>query len=188
MTLPLRVNPAGGPVSTGIDASLGAAPPGCDEQSLIYREGMSRLAAAVNIVTTDGPAGLAGFTATAVASISDRPPSLLVCLNRTSGSAARLIANGVFCVNTLAAEHRALADDFAGRTGLHGEGRFARGAWGALETGAPVLEQSLTSFDCRLMEVKDVATHHVLVGEVVAVRLGGEKPSLVYVHRRYHAV
>ncbi len=36
---------------------------------------MARLAAAVNIVTTDGPAGRAGFTATAVCSVTDEPPT-----------------------------------------------------------------------------------------------------------------
>lgn len=188
MTLPLRVSTLGGLAAAGPGAAMGEGSPVSEEQSLVYREGMSRLAAAVNIVATDGPAGRAGFTATAVASISDRPPTLLVCLNRASGSAARLIANGVFCVNTLAAEHRALAEDFAGRTGLHGEARFERGQWGVFETGAPLLLDALTSFDCRLVEVKDVATHHVLIGEVTAVRLGGAEPSLVYVHRRYHDV
>ena len=49
-----------------------------------YREGMSNLAGAVNIVTTNGPAGKAGFTATAVCSVSDNPATLLVCLNRSA--------------------------------------------------------------------------------------------------------
>ncbi len=82
-----------------------------------FREGMSCFAEAVTIVTTDGPAGLAGATATAVTSVSDNPPTILVCLNRTSKSAPRFVANGVFCVNALMPEHRELADVFAGRTG-----------------------------------------------------------------------
>ena len=49
-----------------------------------FRNAMSVLASAVNVVTTDGPAGRAGFTATAVCSVSDEPPSLLVCLNRSA--------------------------------------------------------------------------------------------------------
>ena len=43
---------------------------------------MSCMGAAVNIITTDGPAGRAGFTASAVCSVTDTPPTLLVCLNR----------------------------------------------------------------------------------------------------------
>ncbi|MET0746456.1 MAG: flavin reductase, partial [Microvirga sp.] len=40
-----------------------------------FREGMSRVAGAVHLVTTDGPAGRAGFTATAVTPVTDDPPS-----------------------------------------------------------------------------------------------------------------
>ncbi len=48
-----------------------------------YRDAMARLGAAVSIVTTDGPAGRAGFTASAVCSVTDDPPTLLVCMNRS---------------------------------------------------------------------------------------------------------
>ena len=36
-----------------------------------YREAMARLGAAVNVVTTDGPGGRGGFTASAVTSVTD---------------------------------------------------------------------------------------------------------------------
>ena len=49
-----------------------------------YREAMARLGAAVNVITTDGPGGRAGFTASAVTSVTDTPPTLLVCANRTN--------------------------------------------------------------------------------------------------------
>lgn len=41
-----------------------------------FRDAMSKLAAAVNIITTEGPAGRAGFTASAVCSVTDEPPTL----------------------------------------------------------------------------------------------------------------
>ncbi|MDG9697424.1 flavin reductase, partial [Streptomyces sp. DH17] len=40
---------------------------------------MANLGAAVNVVTSAGDAGRVGFTATAVCSVSDTPPMLLVC-------------------------------------------------------------------------------------------------------------
>src|SRR5262245_60363290 len=82
-----------------------------------FREAMSRLGAAVHVVTTAGSAGKTGFTATAVCSVSDHPATLLVCLNRRSNSGAMLRNNGVFCVNTLRAGEENIADIFAGRTG-----------------------------------------------------------------------
>lgn len=48
-----------------------------DQQT--FRDAMSCMGAAVNIITTDGPAGRAGFTASAVCSVTDTPPTLLVC-------------------------------------------------------------------------------------------------------------
>ena len=50
-----------------------------------YRDAMACLGAAVNIVTTDGRAGRAGFTASAVCSVTDDPPTLLVCMSRGGG-------------------------------------------------------------------------------------------------------
>lgn len=40
-----------------------------DQQT--FRDAMSCMGAAVNIITTDGPAGRAGFTASAVCSVTD---------------------------------------------------------------------------------------------------------------------
>jgi flavin reductase len=78
-------------------------------ESPAFREAMSRLGAAVHVVTTAGAAGKSGFTATAVCSVTDQPAMLLVCLNRRSASAPLLAQNGVFCVNTLGAGEEAVA-------------------------------------------------------------------------------
>jgi flavin reductase (DIM6/NTAB) family NADH-FMN oxidoreductase RutF len=155
---------------------------------LRFREGMSRVAAAVHVVTTDGPAGRAGFTATAVAPVTDSPASLLVCIHAAGRSAEALTANAVFCVNALGISDRDLAEAFAGRTGLGPQDRFAAGRWGRLATGAPVLETSLAAFDCRLAEARLVATHYVVIGEVVDVRIGPHGTALVYRERGYHGL
>uniref|UniRef100_UPI001954C66C flavin reductase n=2 Tax=Enterobacteriaceae TaxID=543 RepID=UPI001954C66C len=63
--------------------------------------GMARLGAAVNIITTDGPGGRAGFTASAVCSVTDTPPTLLVCINRAASVHQAFRLNQVLCVNTL---------------------------------------------------------------------------------------
>ena len=152
-----------------------------------FRDAMSRLGAAVHVVTSAGPAGTTGFTATAVSSVSDQPATLLVCLNRRSNSAPLLSANGVFCVNTLRADEEAIADLFAGRTGNRAE-RFATGEWITLATGAPVLVTAVVAFDCRVIEIKAVASHNVIFGAVEAVRLGLPGAALVYHERAYKRV
>jgi len=156
-----------------------------EDAALLFREGMSRVAGAVHIVTTDGPAGRAGFTATAVTPVTDSPASLLVCVNASGRSAKSLTSNGVFCVNTLGADDWNIADIFAGRSNYQGEERFSVGHWETLATGAPLLRTSLVAFDCRLVDARLVATHHVMIGEVVEIRLGQSQPALVYLRRAY---
>jgi flavin reductase len=157
-------------------------------ESPAFREAMSRLGAAVHVVTTAGPAGKSGFTATAVCSVTDQPAMLLVCLNRRSNSAPLLSQNGVFCVNTLGAAEEKLADTFAGRGGVHFEERFSVGEWTTLKTGSPVLASAVVAFDCRTIEIKAVASHNVVFGAVEAVRLGPSGPALVYHDRVYKPV
>ena len=154
----------------------------------LFREGMSRVAAAVHVITTDGPAGCAGFTATAVTPVTDDPASLLVCVNTSGRSATALLSNGVFCVSTLGMDDTALADTFAGRKGLDGQDRFAVGEWDRLVTGSPCLATSLVAFDCKLSDSRVVATHHVIIGEILAIRLGEVRPPLVYHGRLYHSL
>jgi len=153
-----------------------------------FREGMSRLGAAVHVVTTDGPGGKAGFTATAVCSVSDSPPTLLVCLNRRSSSGPILQKNGVFCVNTLSRDAEDVADVFAGRTGAVKDARFVTGTWTTLTTGAPLLDSAVVAFDCRLVDVRAVGGHNVIFGAVVDVRVNDIDPALIYHQRAYKSV
>jgi flavin reductase len=154
----------------------------------IFREGMSRFGTAVNVVTTDGPGGKAGFTATAVCSVSDAPPTLLVCLNRKSVSGPILQKNQVFCVNTLSGECEAVADVFAGRTGAVKDARFVTGTWSTLKTGAPVLDTAVAAFDCQVIEIRTMGSHNVIFGAVVDVRLNAANPALIYHNRAYKRV
>ena len=154
-----------------------------------FRDAMARLGAAVNVVTTDGAAGRAGFTASAVCSVTDDPPTLLVCLNRSARGSAALKANAVMCVNTLAAGQDALSDAFAGKGGLDAAGRFALARWTQLATGAPVLEDAaIVAFDCRITEVVEKGTHSVLFGEIQAIRQGKLGGALIWYGRGYHPV
>ncbi len=155
-------------------------------EAAAYREAMAHLASAVHLVTTDGPGGRAGFTASSVCSVSDAPPTLLVCINRTASAYAAVSANAHLCVNTLAGSQRSIAGAFGGRTPM--AERFAAGSWTRLATGAPVLEGALTAFDCRIVARHPVGSHDVLICEIVALAPTGADESLVYAARRYHTL
>ena len=147
---------------------------------------MSRLGAAVNIITTDGLAGRHGLTVSAVCSVTDLPPTLLVSINRASQSHTKLLANGVLCVNVLTGRHEDLSRKFAG--GAAGEERFVGFEWKRLITGSPVLADASVACDCAISSTTDVGSHTILMCEVLAVALSAEPLGLVYFDRRYHAI
>ncbi|MFK8250630.1 flavin reductase family protein [Ancylobacter terrae] len=163
------------------------APAALEVDAGAFRTAMRELAAGVTVVTASGADGPRGLTATAVCSVSADPPTLLVCVNRATEGHAAIRAAGFFCVNVMAHEHRGLAEHFAGRSGLHGAERFAHGAWGRLVTGAPVLEDALVAFDCRVVETLERGTHTVFLGAVVATRAAApERPALVWRGGAFH--
>ncbi|WP_437351344.1 flavin reductase [Neorhizobium petrolearium] len=152
-------------------------------ESTEFRNGMSRLGAAVNIVTTRAPEGPFGFTASAVCSVSDTPATLLACINRQSSCFPAFQAARFFCVNTLACGHEALSNLFGGKTPM--PERFLSGRWLQGKTGAPVLEDALVSFECELAHAFDEGTHRVLFGRVVDIRRSDREAALLYCSRRY---
>ena len=154
-----------------------------------FLEGMSRAACTVSVVTTDGAAGRAGVTVSAMASVSaDAPgPCLLVCVHEKSAAAAAIAENGVFCVNVLGAGQAHVSDTFAGRIKTLDGDKFAPFDWGVMETGAPALDHALTVFDCRVKQVVEMGTHKVFFGDVVAVRNGPDELPLIHVNRHYGA-
>ncbi len=154
----------------------------------IYRDAMARVGAAVHVVTTAGPAGRYGFTATAVVGVTDDPPTLLVCQNRSSDANPAFKTNGVLCVNTLAAAQENLSPVFAGMTMCDMDGRFAAAEWDTLATGAPVLRGALVSLDCRIVQVVEAGSHSVLFCEVAAIAAGEGREGLIYFGRSYHPV
>lgn len=149
-----------------------------------FREGMSRLGAAVTVLTTDGPAGRHGMTASAVCSVTDTPPTLLVCVNRRNRSHDLFAENGTLCVNVLGPQHQDHAGLFA-KSGT--EERFGEAGWTTHATGAPVLADALAAFDCRITERSEVGTHSVFFCEVEEIALSeGEASGLIWFGRGFH--
>lgn len=156
-------------------------------ESAEFRNAMSSLASAVNVVTTEGASGRHGFTASAVCSVTDTPPTLLVCMNQLSRSHAHFIANKTLCVNVLGAQHEEISNAFASSK-LSSEQRFKQGAWTEIETGSPILKEALVSFDCEIEQIQQIGTHSIFMCRVVAIHQGQHKEGLIYFNRAYHYV
>ncbi|OCJ66454.1 FMN reductase [Agrobacterium tumefaciens] len=151
-----------------------------------FREAMSRIGAAVNIVTTDGKGGRTGFAATAVCSVTDNPPTLLICLNKSASVHQAVTQNKVLCVNTLEAGHEELSRRFGGKTAQ--DERFAGATWRQTGSGALALEDALVSVDCKIEDVVERGSHDVLFCRVLDVKIRDGGKALIYLNRNYHHV
>ena len=148
-----------------------------------FRQAMSRVGAAVHVITTADARGRHGLTASAVSSVTDTPPTLLFCINRSASSHGLFTVGGPVCINTLAADQREISAVFASRDRL--AERFEHGSWTRLESGAPVLEEAAACFDGRITNIVDVGTHSVMFVEVFAAR-SHDRAVLMYMGRAYH--
>ena len=150
-----------------------------------FLEAMSRTATSVSVVTTDGPAGRAGVTVSAMCSVSADRPSLLVCVHHLSPACKAIRANGSFCVNLLRGEESAISDTFAGRLPAPAGDKFGCARWQRLATGAPALDRPLAAFDCTLMQAVECGSHWVFIGDVVDIELSDDGDPLIYSRRSY---
>lgn len=135
-----------------------------DPQS--YRTIMRHQAGAVTIIAVGDAGQRTGLTATAVCSLTDNPPTVLVCINRNASAHKPIRSVRAFSINLLARDQMQLAACFSGRAGLDGEARFAPAEWMTLATGAPVLRNALASLDCELTEEHEFMTHSIFIGRV----------------------
>src|SRR3569832_1800247 len=102
-----------------------------------FRAAFANFTTTVSIIATDGPAGVAGLTCSAVCAASDDPPLLLACVRGKSATNAILKANGVMSVNCLRTDQSDLSQTNANERHQTTTERFALSAWDVLATGAP---------------------------------------------------
>lgn len=149
-----------------------------------FLEGMSRTAASVSVVTTNGPAGADGVTVSSMTSVSADPPSMLICIHHEASAADAIRANGVFCVNLLRDDQVAVSNIFAGLAAAPDGDKFAAGDWVTAAGRPPSLASALATFQCRTIDCHRSGSHFVIIGEVLETAVDDGKP-LIYGSRSY---
>ena len=150
-----------------------------------FRAAMRRTASAVGVLASDGPGGRVGITVSSLSSLSFDPASVICCVYRQCKALEILLKNGVFTANFLSAGQSDVAKVFAGLVPEYRERRFEIGEWKSIVTGAPALMDSLCSFDCNVAKTFEFGTHTIIVGEVLRIQTGSDKP-LIFSNRSYH--
>ena len=157
-------------------------------ESHSYKQLMKSHAGAPVVIATGLPGQRTGLTATAFCSLSDSPPTILICVNKSASAHPVILSTKSFSINVLNAEQDDVATCFAGQTGLKGEERFASGMWITDVTGAPIMADALGNLDCTLLHEHDHGTHSVFVGLVKAVRCTESDDPLIYFRGRFSAL
>lgn len=155
--------------------------------SQTFRAAMAQLGSAVCVLSTGGPGGRYGITASAVTAVSDDPPSLIVCVNRSSGANIVIKTNGRVCVNVLSCEQEAVSAAFS-TSDIAPQERFGSGEWKDGKVGNPVLANTAAYFDCEIDKAVEYGTHTVFFCRAIDISASTAATCLIYQGRGYHKI
>lgn len=145
-----------------------------------FRKVMRRPASTVTLIASRWGEDQAGITATAVCSLSDSPPSILVCINKNSYILDVIRKSNAFSVNFLLSEQSDVAEIFAGKTPLKGKERFLDEHWKMSEMGVPVLTSCLFSLDCTVDTISYKYSHSIIIGDIKMIHHDDHISPLMY--------
>jgi flavin reductase (DIM6/NTAB) family NADH-FMN oxidoreductase RutF len=139
----------------------------------------------VTVVTTLVDSVPHGCAANAVSSLSLDPPTMLVCLARTSNTHPRLIRSGIFAINILgdSPDSREICSAFASKK----EDKFSNIDYRLGQTGVPILTQAIGWLECQLADAYDSGDHTIFIGKVVAAQATEGNP-LAYFRGRFATI
>ncbi|MER5916688.1 flavin reductase family protein [Streptomyces sp. NPDC001982] len=144
-----------------------------------FRRLIGMFATGVTVVTTVDRGVPYGTTVSALTSVSLEPPTLLICMNRSSETGQAITRSRHFAINVLSEDQGPVASDFA-RKGSD----FVGHATTPGRRGAPLVAGSLATFECRVTDEIEVRTHTVVIGTVEAATGQGGSP-LAYFRGRF---
>jgi flavin reductase (DIM6/NTAB) family NADH-FMN oxidoreductase RutF len=151
------------------------------------RQTMRQWATGVTIVTTVSGEKRAGMTVSSFTSVSLEPPTVLVCLNKSTYAHALVKESGVYAISMLGVGQEALSNRFAGLDPATAD-RFEGLGLVTAQTGSPLLSDAIGWLDCVVVATFDTTTHTVFIGEVVFAQTDPNRSPLVYHNRSYHVL
>lgn len=147
-----------------------------------FKGALSRLAAGVSVIATNGQDRLFGFTASSLTSVSLKPPLVSFCLNNNAASLSAFNSSKFFSVSILAEKHEEISKHFAS----HLEDKFAHIDYhlGAL-SNCPLLKGAISWLECEKVQEFVVGDHIIFIGEVKTAKVNNDLNPLIYYARNY---
>lgn len=145
--------------------------------------GLRRFAKSVMVISCEHEGLRFAMSATAVSEVSMDPPSMLICVNRSTKIFPALSNGASFCINMLHASQEDIARNCGG--GLTGDERFSVGDWQVNDHQTPYLADAQANFFCTNMGGNSFGTHDVFIGEVLRVHVADGVDPLIYVDGQY---
>lgn len=152
------------------------------------KNGMRRLVSGVSVVTArDGNGRGYAMTVSSVTSVSDEPPSLLVCINKNTQIAPVLQLGQSMAINVLSQKHQDIS--ILCSTGEQNEARLKSAHWDVESGDSPFLKDAEVVFECVVDQVMPYGTHNIVVAKIVSVQVSKQDvDALVYANGVYQKV
>jgi flavin reductase (DIM6/NTAB) family NADH-FMN oxidoreductase RutF len=141
-------------------------------------------ASGVTVATTTNGGRLHGVTVSAFTAVSLDPPLVLISLANETTSRDLIAESGLFAVNILSDDQEFLSERFAARAPIVNEA-FEGVPYHIEATGAPILDDSLAWYDCRVIATHEGGDHTLFIGQVEAIGLDESRKPLLYFANRY---
>ena len=151
-----------------------------------YREVMGHFATGISVVTALEGSRPHGITVNAFSSVSLDPALVMVALDRRRYITPIVRGAGRYAVNVLGADQQALSDCFAHAPVSPGREEFCGAAWHAGPTGLPLIDGSIATLECTIVETFSAGDHDLFIGRVDSLEQHDEDVvPLLYYRRRY---
>lgn len=146
-----------------------------------FRRVLGHFASGVTVVTTAYEGYLYGITISSFTSLSLDPPLVLICVDRQVTSHTAIMESGFFAVHILGEDDERWSRHFATRE----PNKFEGVAYQFELTGAPLLEGTLATLECKVVQHFPGGDHTIFTAEVLSASTVIGKP-LIYFRSGYH--
>lgn len=142
-----------------------------------FRSALGKFATGVAIATTvDADGNYYGLTINSFNSVSLNPPLVLFSIDKSARVFQQFSACRAFGISILSTAQENLSNHFA----FLQKENFSSVQTYQLQTGVPLIQESLSAFDCELFAAHEGGDHMILIGKVVEFVSQEGNPLLYY--------